>query len=81
MMCQIERFVTLAERLVSKRYIDTPLGRKSVKKWSATVLDTGKGRACLCLGVVLDSDLIPFYVVLKSYSTTKERAYRLLVEA
>ena len=81
MNCKIERFVALAERLISKRYIDTPIGRKSVKKWSVTVLDTGKARACLCLGAVLDSDIIPFYVVLKSFSTTRERAYRLLVEA
>ena len=81
MMCKIERFVALSGRLISKRYIDTPLGRESVKKWSVTVLDTGKGSACLCLGAVLDSDIIPFYVVLKSYSTTKECAYRLLVEA
>lgn len=81
MQCKLERFVGVAERLISRRYIDTPIGRMNVVKWSCTVLDLSKSRACLCLGAVLESDIIPFYVVLKSFPTTKERAYRLLVEA
>lgn len=77
-LCQ---FVKVAERLISKRFIDTPVGRMNVKKWSVTVFDVSKNRSCLVLGAVLDSDIIPFYVVLKSHCTTPERAYRLLVEA
>lgn len=81
MAVKIERFVGVAERLVQKRFIDTPIGRLPVKRWLVTILDVSKNRSCLCCGAVLDSDLIPFYVVLKSHCTTRERAYRLLVEA
>lgn len=81
MAVKLSRFVPVAERLVSKRFINTPVGRLPVKSWQVTILDVGRNRACLVCGAVLDSDVIPFYVVLKSYPTTKERAYRLLVEA
>lgn len=81
MAVKLSRFVAVAERLVQERYIDTPIGRSPVKKWLLTILDVGKDRSCLVCGAVLDSDVIPFYVVVKSYPTTKERAYRLLVGA
>lgn len=81
MAVKLHQFVKIAERLVMRRFIDTPVGRMNVKKWSITVLDLSVTRSCLVLGAVLDSDIIPFYVVLKSFPTTRERAYRLLVEA
>lgn len=81
MIVKLSQFFGVVKRIVQERYIDTPFGRAPVKKWLMTSLDVGKDRSILFCGAVLDSDITPFYIVVKSYPTTKERAYRLLVGA